>query len=385
MRKILAVTFLLMAGCSTVPVKDDPADWQEKLYHRLPYEMQGDYRIIELFYATDRRAVQEGDELRFTSKMEGRLTTGTLKASIRPGLEISRVIPKRLKKSGDVGVEEVVKFGEEDFMKRLASAVENSPHQSLLVLVFGYQDSFELTAIKAAYFAYFLDVNTPILLFDWPGDYRGAFRGYEKAWGSATASGQYLGDLLAGIIREVKPKRLWLESSSLGCQVVSKAFEKMTQYGDLADAEAELTHVVMAAPDVSKNEFNEKFKEEIASLTKQLTVYVASNDKALLMAQIIDREKKLGRQRVQTESYDQFEEAKDLLYLKFLDPDRISIVDVTLVNKAGGGHTYYIETPEFYDDFYMRLFGDSVSRNRRLYLVNVKEGVDYWVIRPDRK
>ncbi|MDD5019522.1 MAG: alpha/beta hydrolase, partial [Candidatus Omnitrophica bacterium] len=133
------------------------------------------------------------------------------------------------------------------------------------------------------------------------------------------------------------------------------------------------------------NEFNEKFKEEIASLARQLTVYVASNDKALLMAQIIDREKKLGRQRVQAEPSDQFEEAQDLLYLKSLDPDRISIVDVTLVNKAGGGHTYYIETPEFYDDFYMRLFGDPVSRNRRLYLVNVKEGVDYWVIRPNRK
>lgn len=386
MRKIIVAMlgFSLLAGCSTAPVRKTPVGWQEKLYHRFPCEVQDDYRILELFYTTNRRAIQNGDKLRFTSGRNEQLTSGTLKTSICPGLELSRVVPKKLKSQGIVGVEELVKLGDEDFINRLTAAVENSPHKSLLVLVFGYNDSFELTALKAGYFAYFLDINTPILLFDWPGDYRGAFRGYKRASGSATISGRHLGELLAKIIRQVKPKKLWVESSSLGCQVVCSAFETMSGYDDLADAEAELTHVFMAAPDVSRDEFNKKFKEEIMSLAQQLTVYVSSNDRALLMAQIIDFEEKLGRQKVEIESYDQFEEAKGLLYLKSLAPDRISIVDLTLVNKAGGGHAYYIETPEFYDDFYMRLFEGPTPHNRHLYLVNVKKGVDYWIIRSDK-
>jgi esterase/lipase superfamily enzyme len=378
-----ALAFALVSGCASMPVKDSSVALQEKLCRRFPCEIQDDYRILELFYATDRRAVHKDDELYFTAHLDKQLTTGTFKASIRPGLKMSRMVPKKVRGRGDVGVEEVKELGEEDFLKRLASAVENSPHQSLLVLVFGYKDNFELTAIKAAYFAYFLDMNTPILVFDWPGSYLGAMRGYGKAWSSATASGEQLGKLLAKIIREVKPKKLWLESSSLGCQVVCNAFEWMCQQPDLADPEPELTNVVMAAPDVSQDEFDLKFKDEINSLSKQLTVYVASNDRALLMAQVLDQEKKLGRQSAQVESNDQFEEAKDLLYLKSLDPKRISIIDVTLVNRAGGGHTYYIETPEFYDDFYLRLFDEAVPHNRHLYLVNVKEGVAYWVIRGD--
>ncbi len=84
-------------------------------------------------------------------------------------------------------------------------------------------------------------------------------------------------------------------------------------------------------------------------------------------------------------SFSQCGEAKDLFYLKSLAPDSISIVDVTPINKAGAGHLYYIQTPEFYDDFYLRLFEDSTPHNRHLYLVNVKEGVDYWVMRDDKQ
>jgi esterase/lipase superfamily enzyme len=155
----------------------------------------------------------------------------------------------------------------------------------------------------------------------------------------------------------------------------------MYKQGDLSDAETEISHVVMAAPDVSKDEFDNRFKDEIAALTEKLTTYVSSDDSALLIAEIIDWEKKLGLQAAEIEGHEQFEEAKDLLYLKSLDPDRISIVDVTLINKASYGHGYDLEAPEFYDDFYMRLFEVSPNDNRRLYLVNVRKDVDYWIMR----
>lgn len=380
---VILATFFF-AGCTAVPVKHAAVDHHEKLYRRLPYEADGKSRIIEIFYATDRKVKESKGELSFTSALADNLTVGTLKASIRPDLKIGRVVPKKLKKRGAVGVQGVKKMTDSDFIKSLREAVEKSPHKSLFVFVYGFKDNFEMTATKAAYFSYLLDVNTPVLLFDWPGDYWGAIRGYDRAWESATASGALLGDLLMKIVREVKPEKLWLQSSSLGCQVVCNAFERMYQNKDFADAGGEISHVIMAAPDVSRDEFKQKFKDEIVSLTDKLTVYVASNDKALFMARVIDGEKKLGLQKVRLEQDEPFSQVKDLLYLQSLVPEKVSVIDVTPVNRAGGGHTYYIETPMFYDDVYMRLFGAPEYCNRRLYLVNDKEGIDYWIMRDEK-
>lgn len=381
---VVALILFLLGGCSSISTVDTGASGERKLYRRFPCEVDGEYRIIKLFYATDRQAKVDEGELYFTSQIGSDLTTGTLKARIDSNLEIGRMIPKRVKRKGAIGVREVERLNDEAFKASLIKAVNDSPNKSLLVIVFGYKDDFEMTATKAAYFAYLLDADTPVLLFDWPGDHWGAYRGYRKAEHIAAASGQFLGELLARITREVKPEKLWVESSSLGCQVVCKAFEWMHQYDDLADTQTEISHVIMAAPDVSQKEFDRDFKEEIASISNKLTVYVSSNDKALLMAEIIDWEKKLGFQRVKLEQNEQFEEARDMLYLKSLAPDNIEIVDVTLVNQAGGGHGYYIETPEFYDDFYMRLFDNSDGKNRRLYLMKVKDDVDYWIMRREK-
>lgn len=383
MRKMALVimTVSTLTGCSTLPVS---TGLQDKLYRRIPYELDGKYRTIEVFYATDRKIKEQDGELYFKPEMGEVLTTGTLKARIDPSLKIEKVIPKRLKRKGVIGVQEVAKIDDRAFINSLSEAVENSPHKSLLVLVYGFKDNFELTATKAAYFAYLLDVDTPVLLFDWPGDQSFTPWGYKKAQEFAIASGPYFGELLARIIREVKPEKLWIESSSMGCQVVCDAFEWMYLQEDLSDPEREISNVVMVAPDVSENEFDNKFKDEMAALTGELTAYVSSNDQALLMAEIINWEKKVGRQKYKLERCDQFEEAKDLLYLKSLAPDKVSMIDMSLVNKASYGHGYDLEIPEFYDDFYMRIFDVPAHNNRRLYLIKVNENVDYWIMRGDR-
>jgi len=382
-KKIAAVILglFMLAGCSTTPNVDTRVAQERKLYRRFPCKVEGDYKVIRLFYSTIRQAEEDDGELYFTPQLGKSLIKGALEARIDPDLRISRMVPSQVKRRGSIGVRKIEKYSDEEFVQKLKEAVMVSPGQSLLVLVFGYKDDFELTATKAAYFAYLLDANTTVLFFDWPGDQTGLFGGYEKAREVASSSGEFLGELLMKLIREVKPKKLWLESSSLGCQVVCKAFEKMSKYPDLADAEAEINHVVMAAPDVSEDEFNTTFKDEICSLSDRFTAYVSSKDRALFIAQIIDWEKKLGFQKVKLEEEEQFEEAKDLLYIKSLAPDKIAVVDVTPINRAGGGHTYYIEAPEFYDDFYMRLFEGFDGKNRRLYLVHTKKDVDYWIMR----
>jgi len=341
--------------------------------------MDGDCRVINIFYATDRNIEDAAAASPvFGKNLAGETTYGRLNVKINPSVTIGTMLPKKLKRHGIVGVQEVDKLSDETFMNQLAEAVAASPHKSLIVLVFGYKDGFEATAIKAAYFTYILDVNTPILLFDWPGDQSVSIGGYIKARGYANSSGPCMGKLLTDVITKIKPEKIWINASSLGCQVVCDAFEYMYKNPDLADPGTEIDHVVFAAPDVGQREFDEQFKDELTALSRKLTTYVSSNDNALLMSALITGEHKLGRQKPGKE--DQLDETKDMLYLKSLSPDKITLIDVTPINRASYGHGYYLESPEFYDDFYKRILDKEPNVNRRLYLLKYKDNTDYWVL-----
>lgn len=374
----MAVCSILFSGCASLPFAGTKSYFRD-LYRRIPYTIEGGRRVIDIFYATDRMPQTAADgSSSFGNKIADNLSCQKLSVKIDPGLTIGKMLPGRLKRHGVIGLQEASPLDNAAFMKQLSDAVKASPHNSLLVVVFGYQDGYEATAIKAAYFAYLLDVNTPVLLFDWPGDQVTSIDGYKKAQSMAIASGPQLGELLAKITREIKPAKLWVKASSLGCQVVCNAFEHMYKYEDMADKDREIAHVIFAAPDVGKEEFESEFRDEIAALAEKVTVYVSSNDTALLMSGFINMDERLGRQKIS--EYEQTEEAKDLLYLKSLDPEKITLIDVTPINKSSYSHGYYLEDPEFFDDVYTRFFDKEPNVSRRLYLLKYKDNVDYWVM-----
>ena len=378
---LLACTWLL-SGCAFIPVKSAGAYFKD-LYRRIPYHREGDYRVINIFYATTRAAEKRDDQsIYFTNKLGDSMTFGQMSVRMDSRIKIGTMLPRQLKRRGVIGVQNVDKKDKEALMRELNEAVQASPHKSLLVLIFGYQDNFESTAIKAGYFSYLLDVNTPILLFDWPGDQAFSVSGYKEAFSMAEKSGPRLGELLTMIIREVKPQKLWVKSSSMGCQVVCDGFDYMYKQPDLADNETEIAHLIMAAPDVGQDDFDKQFKDELSALSEKVTVYVSSNDTALLISGIINDSARLGRQDVK---HEQMDEAKDMLYLKSLAPDKVNLIDVTPINDASYKHGYYLESPEFYDDFYLRLFDAGPKVNRRLYLFKCENNVDYWVMESGNK
>lgn len=380
---IMGYACLFLTGCASLPFQTSK-NYIKDIYKRIPHKVEGEYKVVNIFYATDRTPDRKKEGVYFTSKLGDNLTFGALDVKINPRVKIGKMLPNKLKRKGILGIQDVQKYEEADFMARLAQAVKDSPHNSLLVLIFGYQDNFEATAIKAAYFAYLLDVNTPVLLFDWPGDQPFTPMGYHKARLNANASGPYLGDLMAKIAREIKPAKMWVEASSLGCQVTCDAFDQMYKHADMADEDTEISHVILAAPDVAKEDFDDQFKKEIVALADKVTAYVSTNDTALLFSSILDNKQKLGRVKVKYDE-DQLDEASAMLYLKSLQPEKYSLIDVTPINTASYRHGYYLEAPEFYDDFYLRIFDKAPHMNRNLYLVKYKGKVDFWVLQPNNK
>ena len=362
----------VLSGCAALPVKKGQLYSLDDIYKRMNYKVEGGYRVISIFYATSREMG--------TANLAKETTYGTLDIRMDPRVRIGTMLPDQLKENGIIKLKNTTKLAPDVFTKELTAAVQASSHKSLLGLVFGYKDGFEATAMKAAYFTYLLDLNTPVLLFDWPGDQSVSIGGYEKARSLATASGPYLANVLAKVVREVKPEKLWIEASSLGCQVTCDAFDTLYTYPDFADEDLEIDQVILAAPDVSKDKFNEKFEKEFKVISRKLTAYVSSDDGALLVSGMITGEKRLGREKLRVIEPEQLEEARGVLYLKSLDPERFMTIDVTAINNASFKHGYYLECPEFYDDFYTRILDTNPNINRHLYLLKYTNGSDYWVM-----
>jgi esterase/lipase superfamily enzyme len=342
---------------------------------------QGEYRF---FYSTNRIAENGSEDLetRFTSEREASLKFGTFDAAIQPSLGLGMLInPTEWFQNEEIRLKNVDSLEREVFIEQLRQVVGHSPHRGLLIVVHGFRERYPSALRKTAFLGHVLDINAPTLVFDWPGNQGSSLNGYRRAHEVARESGTELAELLKLVIAEVDPERLWLFANSMGAQVVADAFGILYQQAEFADAEIELDDVILTAPDVAQDEFDARFRDEIAALTDELTVYVSSNDRALLVSRIINRGARRGESTLRPE---QLEEATRVADLTRPEDNLVTLVDVTPVNRTRNFHNFSLETPEFFDDLFLRLTNEKTPRSRLIYRVQTPEDQVYWVLTQGR-
>jgi esterase/lipase superfamily enzyme len=190
-------------------------------------------------------------------------------------------------------------------------------------------------------------------------------------------------------MRETGVEKLWLMGSSLGCQVICDAFAWLETQPELMKGLPKIDHVVLNAPDVAADAFDDKFAARIKALSNHLTAYVTSNDRALLMSHWINSSRRLGRlaeisepPEERTEPYE-FEEAQELLDLQAKGLKQVCVVDATPINRTRNLHHFFTDSPEFFDDLYRHLLQPEDMLARRLHVVREKEGRNYWILWSD--
>lgn len=352
-------------------------------FRRMLVTRQGEQGRYRFFYATNRGAADPDAavEDRFASERAPGLHFGHFDTDIEPSLGIGMLVdPTDWFQNEEIRLLDVQGLDRDAFVQGLREQVDASPGRSLLVNVNGFRERFASALRKTAFLAHVLDIDSPMLVFDWPGDQGSTPRGYRRAQAVAGESGEELAELLSLVIREVQPDRLWLLANSMGGEVVVAAVGRMHALPELADTEPEFEDVVLTAPDVSRAEFDRRFRAEIEALARDVTVYVSSNDRALLMSRVLNRERRLGESTVDPGNPDQLAPASALLEL--LEPgDRtLTLVDVTPVNRTRNFHNFSLETPEFFDDLYLRLTNEETPRSRLRYPVETPSGATYWVL-----
>lgn len=352
---------------------------------RLPGTIEGDgpERRFSFFFATNRANNDEtfkkqGNEISDT------ITTGTFDTVISPYMPVLPFVWFDTAKINWAGRETL---SQDTFRDQLKKAVQESPGKSLLVIVWGFRDWFQSAALKTAYTAYTLDINTPVLLFDWPGNMGEGTRGYAASQVSATQSAPMLGRTLEWIAEETGAEKVWIMGSSLGCQTICEALKWASNQPNSPLTKNKLSQVVLSAPDVSADAFDEKFSKSIEMTAKHLTAYVSSNDRALLMSHFINGNRRLGRTAeiaTPPESRKgeyEFEEAYELLELQAKGAKIFSIVDATPINTLRNLHHFFTDSPVFFDDLYQRLLYPDEVLNRRLHRVDpATPGMNYWIL-----
>ncbi len=318
---------------------------------------QGEYRF---FFVTNRRPESNAGPL-----------------EERFGIERQETNPTEWFQNEEIKLTAVQELDPASFVAQVQARVKDSPLRSLLVVVHGFREAFPSGLRKTAFLGHVLDINSPVLLFDWPGNQGSSLGGYQRAQRVAEASGADLARTLELTIRDIRPERLWLIANSMGGQVVVDAFRLLYEQTDLADAKTEIEDVVLTAPDIDYNEFNDQFKHALKALARKTTIYVSSNDRALLASRLLNRGRRRGESTVSPRQLDQAARVTDST-----DPDSedVTVVDVTPVNRTRNFHNFSLETPEFFDDLFLRLTNVETPRSRLIYAVEAPNGSVYWIL-----
>lgn len=363
-------------GIGPVPVRSAFAT-------RLPSIPDENRHHFRFFYATN-RANNEDTFNGQGNKLGSGMLFGTYDVRISPYLPIKPLVWSETKNVEWLGRQAL---SPDQFRTELRQSVQASPLKSILIIVWGFRDYFQSAALKTAYTAYVLDINTPVLLFDWPGNQGEGPFGYTAAQRVSAQSAPDLGRTLASVIRESGALNVWLMGSSLGCQTICDALAWLTTQPDLIQGKPKLAHVILSAPDVSAQAFDDKFAERIKLLSSHLSAYVTSNDRALLISHWLNTSRRLGRKAeamVPPEdrvSQYEFEEALELLDLQAKGARNISVVDATPINNFRNLHHFFTDAPEFFDDLYQRLLQPDNIVSRRLYSVRTRpQGETYWIL-----
>jgi len=352
-------------------------------FRRMTVSQLSEQGVFRFFYATNRVPMDEQGALeeRFGAERGDTLRFGAFDARIEPTLGLGMLIdPSDWLLNEEIQLERLRTLEREQLVEELRVQVAASPFRSLLLVVHGFREAYPSALRKTAFVAHVLDIDTPVLLFDWPGNQGSSLRGYRRAREVARASGAELAATLELVIREVRPERLWLMANSMGAQVVVDAFHILYREADFSDSPTEIEDLVLTAADVDHAEFNQQFREEIKALARNVTVYVSSNDRALLVSRLINRGRRLGESTLDPANPSQAAQAAGVAALLEPGDERLVLVDVTPVNRTRNFHNFSLETPEFFNDLFLRFTDTELPRTRELYFLETPAGVRYFVL-----
>jgi esterase/lipase superfamily enzyme len=171
---------------------------------------------------------------------------------------------------------------------RIKTIVDYSDEKDAFVFVHGYNNTFNSAALRTAQLTFDLGFKGAAIMFSWPS--QGSTFGYGADDNAVTKSVSHLTDFLTNIIDKSGATKLHVIAHSMGNRALTSALMslKNNRPGVLFD------QIILAAPDVDAELFKEEIAPKIISISKRITLYASSRDRALHASHSIYKDIRLG-------------------------------------------------------------------------------------------
>ena len=342
------------------------------LYDRMidaPAAANGNKDLVRrVFYGTDRKASGMTQPKEFYGNERGEeLQLGICEVSIPPDHKMGELeSPKWWKlefsenPNKHVVLLEVQELSKDNFFIELRSHVDKTSDKEAFVFIHGYNVTFEDAARRTAQMAYDLGFSGAPIFYSWPS--HGEIADYTVDENTIDWTVPHLKEFLSMVAAESGAQKVHLIAHSMGNRAMTDILK------DVADTYVSGTaplfsQVVLAAPDIDAEIFKRDIAPRIQKAAERVTLYVSSNDKALLVSKSVHGAPRAG------------DVESGIIAIPGIDTIDASLVDTSLV-----GHSYYGDNRSVISDMYL-LVNLKLPPDRRNLLPMEVEGGRYWAVK----
>lgn len=254
-----------------------------------------DWQVVPVYWGTDRAVQPNAQRLAFGSDRARKLQLGVADITVPKTHEVPNVERPWVVKipyfdvtlyaqaedpKKHFTVKDIKALTKDELLAQVKERLKASTafKDQALVFIHGYNTSFDNALYRTAQIAYDLGFDGAPFLYSWPSG--GAVASYTYDRESAQASEPYLRQFLEMVAKETGAKQVSIIAHSMGNQPLMDVLRDMRS---AAPEGVEISQVILAAPDVDADSFSNLAKS-IKGLANNVTLYVASNDRALIVS-----------------------------------------------------------------------------------------------------
>lgn len=327
---------------------------------------------VKIYYATDRARTGNRAAVKFYGNEPAReLETGIAYVTIPPrpvhtrgGFEEPKwwKLEFRPDPARHIYLHHVAPFhNQANFFSRIRQEVGNKDEKEIFVFIHGFNVSFEESARRTAQISFDLDLSIVPVLFSWSSG--GKILRYSSDEDMTDQVVDKLRKFLGQLVSESGAPAVHLIAHSMGNRFMARAVRELV-LADTFKGKPPFSQVIMAAPDVKLDAFQEVLGPAIKRASCHTTLYISSKDKALWGSGFTHVNERTGA------AYPAFES------LEWIDTIDASSIDVSLL---GLNHSYY-GTQAMLDD--MKQVLRRIAAPRAALRPKEKGPANFWQLHP---
>lgn len=239
---------------------------------------------------------------------------------------------------------EVISLNTADAVSEISKAISQGKKSSVLIFVHGYNVSFEDAALRTAQLAHDLSFPGTAMFFSWPsmGTTKGYWRDEETVQLSEDAFDAFLDK-----VATLGASEVYIIAHSMGNRLVTTVLRDRASKGKTIP---NLRELMLAAPDINAEIFQQKILPGLAALDVHRTIYASSSDVALKASKVVHDYRRVGET-----------EGGVLIFEGYETIDATAVAPVV----RSFGHSYVVDSAkvlgDIADTLYLRFNADQRS------------------------